>query len=328
MKKALYWEAKEEGKVKCLLCPHGCVIPPGGKGLCRVRENVNGALYATSYSRVASIALDPIEKKPLYHFHPGSAILSAGTVGCNMRCQFCQNYTLSQTDVPTEYLSPERLLDLITQVEDNIGIAFTYNEPLIWYEYIYDTARLIKAKDPNIAVVLVSNGYINPEPLAGLLPYVDAMNIDLKTFNDDTYRRLSGARLEPVLETIRRAAAKCHVEVTTLVIPEENDTPEEIGKLASWLAAINTNIPLHLSRYHPAYKFSRLPTPATTLLALQKEACRHLNYVYIGNLPRVDQGTYCPECGRKVIDRDYYEAKVLVTRPECPGCAASLPLIL
>ncbi|MGB4537758.1 MAG: AmmeMemoRadiSam system radical SAM enzyme [Bacilli bacterium] len=327
-RRALYWEAREEGKVRCRLCPHNCLIAPGKKGLCGARENEDGELVASSYGRVASIALDPIEKKPLYHFRPGTAILSVGTSGCNMRCLFCQNYGLSQKRVPAEYLSPEKLFELIQNVDDNIGIAFTYNEPLIWYEYIYDAARLIKEKDASQVIALISNGYISPEPLEELLPYIDAMNIDLKAFKDETYRRLCGASLEPVLETIRRAAGRIHVEVTTLVITDENDSPAEIGAIASFLASIEKNIPLHLSRYFPAYKLTRPATSAQTLVSLRDEARRYLPYVYLGNVPGVDQSTYCPECGRKVIERGYYRARVLTGKPECPACAAPLPLVL
>ncbi|MCK9536742.1 MAG: AmmeMemoRadiSam system radical SAM enzyme [Bacilli bacterium] len=326
---ALYWEPDDKtGKIRCCLCPHQCLIAPGKVGICRTRKNVNQTLISVNYGKIASIALDPIEKKPFYHYKPGTGILSVGTYGCNMRCLFCQNYSISQEEAPTTYFSPEDLIDFINKVENNIGIAFTYNEPMMWYEYVYDAARLIKEKNRSVSVTLITNGYINAEPLKALLPYIDAMNIDLKSFSNATYRRLCGARLEPVLSTIRAAALECHVEITTLIITDENDSLEEIKEVAKFISGIDRNIPLHLSRYYPTYKLNRPATPHQTLLALQDVAKKHLNYVYIGNISGGDANTYCPKCGKTIVERRYYQAKVLIDKPECPKCGELISLIM
>lgn len=282
--------------VQCLLCPHECLIPEGSTGRCRVRRNLQGILHAESYGVVSSLALDPIEKKPLYHFHPGSFILSAGSRGCNLSCRFCQNHEISQTGClhtaagsGDRIMTPAELVDAAVAVlpRGNIGIAFTYNEPFVGYEFVYDASIL--ARERGLKTVLVTNGFVNPEPLAEILPRIDAMNIDLKAFTDGFYRRICGGRLEPVLETIRSGAASCHVEVTTLVIPGLNSAPAEIDALASALAQISADIPLHLNRHHPAYRMAE-PSPISVaeLHALAGIARRHLSTVHCGNVPSVE----------------------------------------
>lgn len=238
-----------------------------------------------NYGEITSLALDPIEKKPLHFFRPGTFILSAGTFGCNFTCDFCQNFGISQHRAPSELLTKDQLVQVILNIDDNTGIAFTYNEPTIWYEYVYDCARLLKETDGHYAVVLVTNGYISEEPLKELLPYVDAMNIDLKSFSDDFYHRLCGGRLKPVLRTIETAVkASCHVEITTLLVSGQNDTLDEVESIARYLGAIDKDIPLHLSRYFPRYKFKSPPTDLGFMREAEKVARKHLNRVILGNV--------------------------------------------
>lgn len=307
-KEALHFERNIDNRVTCRLCPHECRIEEGGSGVCRVRSNIGGTLYAESYGKVSAIAMDPVEKKPLYHFHPGKYLLSIGTIGCSFRCSFCQNYHIAQSG-PQDYsgrdrledVSPSYLLSLCRQEEDCVGIAYTYNEPNTWYEYVLETARFIKEK--GYKNVLATNGYINEKPLLELLPYIDAMNIDVKGFTEDYYKRICGGSLEPVKRTVELAAGCCHVEVTTLVVPGKNDSSEEMEALCSWLASIKADLPLHLSRYFPRYKMQEAATPVETLRRLRETARRYLKYVYVGNLLGEDLNTYCPQCGALLISR-------------------------
>lgn len=283
MKHADYYEALDGEAVRCLLCPHNCEIKAGCAGICGVRRNEGGVLYAESNGRVTSLALDPIEKKPLYRFFPGSMILSLGGYGCNFRCGFCQNHEISMKRAEYREMTPEALAALSLELEENgnIGVAYTYNEPLIAYEFVRDSA--VKIRGQNQKNVLVTNGFICAEPLNALLPVIDAMNIDLKSFSPDFYKQIGGS-LEPVKKTIETAAKACHVEVTTLVIPGKNDSPEEIESLASWLSGVSPEIPLHLSRFFPRYKMTELAhTPLETMLALEKISKKHLKYVFLGN---------------------------------------------
>lgn len=328
MHPAKYWEALAGNRVRCLLCPQNCVIKEGGSGFCRARSNHGGKLYSENYGWATSVALDPIEKKPLYHFKPGKPILSLGSFGCNFRCLYCQNHSISQQKTAGRYFDPETILALIAQFEDNVGVAFTYNEPLIWFEFIFDAAKLIKEKKPEASVVLVTNGFINQAPLAELLPYIDALNIDLKSFNDDTYRSLCKGRLNPVLETIQTASKKCHVEVTTLVLTDTNDSPEEIGRIAEFLASVDKRIPLHLSRYYPNYLLKKPATSGDVLFKAHAAARKHLDYVYIGNHPEADTNTYCPNCGNLLIERKFYFTKNHLQEPACPRCGEKVPVIL
>lgn len=285
MKQAMFYEKSDSGRVCCRLCPHGCILPPEGIGICRARKNCGGHLYSLNYARITSIALDPVEKKPLYHFHPGRYILSVGTFGCNFKCEYCQNWSIAHKDAHTESLEPQELADMAKEytVKGNIGVAYTYNEPSIWYEYVLESAGLVRAN--GLANVLVTNGFICGEPLERLLPFIDAMNIDVKAFNESFYKTYCKGTLEAVTKTVERAAASCHVEITTLVIPGLNDSPDEIGRLAKWLSSINPDIVLHLSRYFPNYKMTGIPpTPVSTLEAARKSALEHLRYVYLGNI--------------------------------------------
>jgi len=287
-KEAMFYEKLDQKRVHCYLCPHNCHIQPEGRGIFGVRKNKDGILYSLNYGLVSSIGMDPIEKKPLHRFYPGSFILSVGSVGCNFKCSFCQNFSIAQVkpeEVHLQYVSGAELVSKAASLseEGNIGIAYTYNEPSIWYEYVCETAML--AKEKGLKNVLVTNGYISPEPLEKLLPYIDAMNIDLKAFNERFYKELAKGGLEEVKATIQKSAERCHVEVTTLIIPDWNDSAEEMEQEAKWLASLSPDIPLHLSRYFPKYEmYDKPPTPLETLKNLKQVADRYLKYVYLGNV--------------------------------------------
>jgi pyruvate formate lyase activating enzyme len=289
MREALYWqEGTTKNSVNCLLCPQMCVIAQDKKGFCRVRQNLEGRLYTLNYGKCSSYGMDPIEKKPLYHFYPGSYIFSVGTFGCNMGCGFCQNWRIAHGEPDTIDISPEKLVEIASgdfQSRRSIGIAYTYSEPFMWYEFIRDTAPL--ARQAGLKNVLVTNGFINPEPLSELLPFIDAMNIDVKGFNEKYYNHTCAGNLEPVLRTVEKANSNCHVEVTTLLVTGLNDSEEEISALADWLAGVNKDIPLHLSRYFPNYKMELPPTPLATMERAREIAQQKLKYVYLGNVPGI-----------------------------------------
>lgn len=285
LKKALYFEKLSGDEVRCVLCPHYCKIRPGNTGICSVRKNIDGTLYSLNYGKISSASLDPIEKKPLNRFFPGSYVFSVGTYGCNFKCPFCQNWSISQEVPETAATSPEMVAKtaLALEKKGNIGVAYTYNEPFIWYEFVYDTC--LAACGKGLKNVLVTNGYVNPEPLEAIMPHISAMNIDVKAFTEGFYKKICKAELEPVKKTVEYAASRCHVEITTLVIPGLNDSVEEISKLSKWLGSISTEIPLHLSRFFPAYKMTdKEPTPTEVLVKLQKAAGEHLEYVFLGNV--------------------------------------------
>ena len=282
-----------DGKKACPVCPHRCILSEGRTGLCRARGMRNGEIVPLHYGVVSSIALDPIEKKPLARFYPGSFILSVGSFGCNLRCPFCQNHEISMSDGAEftrgreSFLPPERLAEAADRLRGrgNIGVAFTYNEPLIGWEYVRDTAVLLREKD--LKVVLVTNGCVNGEIADALLPLTDALNIDLKSFRAETYEKLLGGDLETVRRFIARAAERCHVELTTLIVPGMNDSEEEIRELSEWVASLpgGEEIPLHLTRFFPRYHMTdRRPTERETVLRLVSVAQERLRWVYPGNM--------------------------------------------
>ena len=322
MKEAAHYEKLDEGRVRCLLCPHNCVISDGRTGLCGVRRNRAGVLYSEIYAQVTSVAMDPIEKKPLYHFHPGANILSLGTRGCNFACEFCQNWTISQADAPTSLLTSRAAVEAARR-EGSIGIAYTYNEPLIWFEYVLETAKL--AREVGLANVLVTNGYVSPGPLEELLPYCDAMNMDIKAIRPDFYKRLCRGTLEPVLANARAASRRTHLEVTNLVIPGQNDTDGEFEELGRWIAGeLGPHIPTHLSAYFPRHRLTAPPTPAETLERAHAILSKHLRYVYLGNCySERGASTACHQCGAVLVRRRGYHVEVVGLRGTvCGSCGA------
>ena len=309
MHEAKYYIKKNENLVQCNLCPRNCVIKNNEAGNCRVRKNIDGKLYSLVYGRAVSVAVDPIEKKPLFHFLPSSKILSWGTVGCNLHCKQCQNWTTSQAkpgECPDEKLMPQDLVKAAT--ENNCkSIAATYNEPTVFYEYMLDTFKL--AKKNKIKAAAVTNGFINEKPLRVLLPYLDAVNVDLKSFNDNFYKEITSASLEPVLKTLKIISkSKTWLEITNLIIPTLNDDLKEIKKMAEWIKEnLGTHVPLHFSAFYPCYKLDDLqPTPESILIKAMDTAKKAgLKYVYIGNVQTKDgETTFCPKCKKSLIKRE------------------------
>jgi len=273
-------------KTECLVCHHRCALEEGQTGFCRARKNEDGKIICSNYSMITSIALDPIEKKPLRKYHPGSKILSVGSWGCNMMCEFCQNYKISMTDgehVRSAFIPYEELVQIAgdSKSEGNIGLAFTYNEPLIGYEYLLDCAH--EAHKEDLKIIAVTNGCFTKETAEKVLPHVDALNIDLKSFNPDFYRRMKGD-LETVKEFIRFANTTSHIELTTLIVNGLNDTKEEMEKLSSWVASVDKTIPLHVSRFFPMWKMADAEaTPVEKVYELARTARKYLETVYTGN---------------------------------------------
>ncbi len=324
MKQALYYSPLNEGnKVRCSLCPHKCVIEEGKTGACGTRKNDGGKLYALTYGRYTSVNIDPIEKKPLYHFYPGSQVLSLGTAGCNLSCRFCQNHEISQRapgDLPARELGSDDIAEL-AGARGSIGVAYTYNEPLINYEHLNETA--IKIKDKGLVNILVTNGFLNEEPLVNLLPFIDAANVDVKSFKDEFYRKYCGGRLGDVLRTVEiMFKKKVHVEVTNLIIPGLNDTKEDISELINWVSSLSELIPVHFSRYYPCYKMTVKATPFSTLEMARDIAVKKLRHVYLGNvMEEPESNTYCPNCREILIRRRGYITEVIkVKEGRCAGC--------
>ncbi len=331
MKEASYYKPLGNGVVRCSLCPHYCLIGDGERGICYVRHNLSGYLYTELFEKVSSLGIDPIEKKPLYHFYPGSRILSIGSLGCNMKCSFCQNYRISQVGIETfsqlnTYTATE-IVDIARKSTGNLGIAFTYNEPGMFYEYMLNIAEL--AKKEELKTVMVTNGYINHKPLEELLPVMDAFNVDLKAFTESFYSEITQSRLEPVKKSISRiATAGKHLEITNLVIPGLNDNYSDFESMVQWIADNTGNrTPFHISRYFPGYKLRVEATPIKTLLDLYEIALRHLKFVYLGNvMDSIRESTYCDHCGQKVITREGYSIEIngLDAKGNCNYCGQSI----
>jgi pyruvate formate lyase activating enzyme len=333
---AQFWEACGEGKVRCRLCRFQCLIANGRRGRCGVRENHDGALFTLVYGQSIAENVDPIEKKPLYHFHPGSRSLSIATVGCNFRCLHCQNYQISQwphenATIPGTALSPQQI---VRHAKDNgaASIAYTYTEPTIFFEYAYDTA--VEAKKAGIKNVFVTNGYTTTTALEAIAPYLDAANVDLKGFSKDAYKEITGASLDGVLECLRDyRRLGIWLEVTTLVIPGHNDSKYELGQIAAFIAEeLGREVPWHISAFYPTYKMlDRPPTPLSALnLARDLGRMSGLDYVYLGNVS--DPGssnTLCPGCGRTVIRRQSMQCleKELIEN-RCKFCHYAIPGIV
>jgi pyruvate formate lyase activating enzyme len=323
---AMLYEKLAQGNVHCFLCAHQCRIAPSHYGVCGMRQNMNGELYTYAYGKVVARSVDPVEKKPLFHVLPGSRAFSVATVGCNFACDFCQNWQISQAreaerlGVSGEAMTPEEIVDH-ARLAGCQSIAYTYTEPTIFFEYAYAAARL--AREAGLYNLFVTNGFMTKEALETIHPWLDAANVDLKSFDDATYRRLCHGRLAPVLDTIRRMhELNIWVEVTTLVIPGQNDSPAELKKIAAFIAGVGPEIPWHVSRFHPAYRYQAGgATPAATLrMACDIGRQAGLRYVYPGNLDE-EENTYCHVCNELLLRRYLYE--VLENRlhgNRCPRC--------
>jgi len=324
MQEALFYE-KVKDNLRCSLCPHRCIIKEGGLGICCVRKNVEGILYTLVYDNVLSYQIDPIEKKPLFHFYPGTKIFSFCTAGCNFRCEFCQNWQISQMskhgEVLGESLSAKQKVDAALRNKTK-SIAMTYNDPTIFFEYALDVCK--EAKKKGIKTVFVSNGYIAKEAIETIAPYLDAINIDLKSFNNEFYKKICGARLEPVLDAIRcYHEKKVWVEITTLIIPGENDSDDELAQIAEFIASIDKDIPWHISRFHPDYKMtSRFPTSVERMeKAYDIGKMSGLNYIYTGNIIGGHQDTVCPKCKKILVKRSNYNiSDINIKNGKCSFC--------
>ena len=333
-KEAILWEPLAEGQVHCYLCAQECHIRPGRTGVCGVRENRDGTLYTLVYGEVVAMNVDPIEKKPLFHFLPGTQAFSIATVGCNLRCRFCQNADISQVSkgqsetIHGRPLEPEEAVALAKQY-GCASIAYTYTEPTIFMEYLLAVASLAVAA--GLGNVFVSNGFMTPQARQVILPYLHAANIDLKGFSERFYRRLCGARLEPVLDTIREFhRAGVETEVTTLVVTGENDSDEELRGVAGFLASVSPDIPWHVSRFFPTYEMTELPPTPLERLRRAVEIGREagLRYIYVGNVPGEEgENTLCPQCGEMAIRRNGYFTSVAEQADRCRRCEAKLPIV-
>jgi pyruvate formate lyase activating enzyme len=331
-REAMLYEKREGGDVHCFLCSHHCRIKEGDLGFCRVRKNAGGVLKTLAYGKAVAAHIDPIEKKPLYHFLPGSLIYSVAAMGCNFHCGFCQNWQISQIgkegmpELPGRQLLPEQIV-LEAQQTGSKSIAYTYTEPTIFFEYAYDTCRL--AKDAGLANVFITNGFMTREALETISDWLDACNIDLKSFSNEFYKSVCQGRLKPVLASIRSMKALgIWVEVTTLVVPDQNDSEDELRSIADFVAGVSPDIPWHISRFHPGYEYGdSYPTPPETLrkaYKIGKDA--GLRFIYIGNLPGEEKDTLCPSCNAVVIRRGaHFTSENRLKGSQCPECGAEFP---
>ena len=332
IKEAMLYHPLEDQKVSCVLCYHNCQIAPGKLGICRVRENREGKLFTRVYGDLIAAHVDPIEKKPLYHFLPGTTSFSIATVGCNFRCPFCQNWQISQATKDKDHVgygqaySPNEVVSSAKKHRCR-SIAYTYTEPTIYFEFAYDTARL--AKEEGLANVFVTNGYMRPEALETIKPYLDACNVDLKAFQEDFYKDMCGAHLQPVLESIRlMKKLDIWVEITTLVIPGRNDSEEELTQIARFIKDVDPRIPWHISRYHPDYNYTDSEaTPVETLRLARSIGMKEgLRFIYIGNVLGESEGTACPKCQKLLILRQgFYMSENKVQKGKCPYCGTAIP---
>ncbi|MDI6809344.1 MAG: AmmeMemoRadiSam system radical SAM enzyme [Candidatus Eisenbacteria bacterium] len=325
---AEFYNKLDSEVTRCVLCPHHCTLKPGKTGLCLGKTNIDGTLYAVNYGQVASVAVDPIEKKPLYHFYPGSQILSVGPNGCNLRCIFCQNWEISQTQVPTSEVSPEELVSLALR-RNSIGISYTYSEPLIWYEFLMKTAAL--GKERGLVNVLVTNGMLDPDPWRKVVGVIDAMNIDVKSMEPRFYRKVCKGYLEPVLRNAEEAKKSgVHIEITNLLVPTLNDSDEKIERLVEWVSErLGRDTPLHFSRCFPQYKLDGPPTPIAALERAWEIGKRKLDYVYLGNVMMDDgRDTLCPGCGETLVERIGYSTRVCgVADGGCKKCGRKADIV-
>jgi pyruvate formate lyase activating enzyme len=341
MKQATLYKELEDSQVQCQACNHYCLIKDGQTGLCRVRKNKDGKLYLMVYGQISAAHIDPVEKKPLFHFLPGSEILSVGTIGCNFQCAFCQNWQLSQVSgrQGVTKVSPSELkLQEVVQIcldRQIPSIAFTYNEPTIFFEYTFDVAKL--AKEKGIKLVYVSNGYASKEAIDKISPYLDAINVDLKSFRDNFYKKICNARLKPVLDNIKRFYENnVWVEVTTLIVPKENDSEEELTQIAEFISSVSPDIPWHISGFTPQYKMDKKPPTASKKIEQAYEIGKKagLKFVYAGNISDEKlQSSFCPECEELLIRRNWNASQIKgleIPDPKesqgtCQNCSAKIP---
>jgi pyruvate formate lyase activating enzyme len=330
---ARFWKS-EGDKVGCYLCPHHCKIADDRIGICGVRQNIGGTLYSLIYGRASAVHVDPIEKKPLFHFKPGTPIFSLGSVGCNLKCLHCQNFSISQSAVKgadLSHITPEQAIEL-TRANDCPSIAFTYNEPTIWHEFTFDTC--VAARKADVSTVYVSNGFIELDPLREIAPYLDAMNIDVKGFEETFYKGVCKARLAPVLAATKLAhELGIHVELTYLIIPGKNDREEEIRAFCRWVAKeLNVKVPTHFSRFHPDFMMADVPATPPRTMEMARRVAREegLAFAYIGNMATEDgENTRCPKCATLVIRRSGYSVEKLgLKTSDCPKCGEHLNLVL
>jgi len=329
-KEASHYTKLDNKLIRCGLCPRRCTIPSGSRGMCGVRKNDGGLLKTLVYSRVCALHKDPIEKKPLYHYKPGSTALSVATAGCNIECKFCQNWQISQArpeDIMCRKITPSELVRQAKNANCS-AIAYTYTEPTIFYEYMYDTAVL--GNEQGIKSVIISNGYINEIPQLKLLEQLDAVKIDLKAFTDSFYKNYCSATLKPVMESLKRVKSqKKWLEIVVLIIPTLNDSPKEITEMANFISGeLGNDVPVHFSRFHPQYKIKNLPSTPISTLECCYDICRNkgLNYVYIGNAPgHPSEHTYCPSCGKIIIKRyGYYILSNKISDGKCSYCSKEI----
>ena len=328
---ARYYDQLTDHKVRCRLCPRHCLVPAGGRGFCRARENRDGKYYTLVYSNPCSLHIDPIEKKPLFHFHPATTALSVAMAGCNFTCKNCQNWDISQSRPDDTYnleVAPDEMAGLAVE-NGNQTIAYTYTEPSIFFEYTLDTSKAAHRR--GIMNIIKSNGYLNPDPLNELIPVLDAANIDLKGYSEDFYRDLTGGTMAPVLATIKRLnEAGVWLEITNLVIPGKNDSPDMIDGLCRWIVdTLGTDVPLHFSRFYPQYQLLNVPpTPAATLLrAAEAARAAGITYVYIGNVPELNrENTICPKCGKTLVERSGFDVlQYHISQGACAYCQTAIP---
>ena len=332
---AMFYESMGDNKIKCNLRPRHCIIPEGKRGFCRGRENIRGILYAMNYGKICSAAIDPIEKKPLFHFYPGSSVFSIATGGCNFRCKHCQNWQISQfppDELPYNEIYPKDIVETTLKYKCD-GIAYTYTEPTIFYEIMHDTTNI--AREKGLYNVMVTNGYIEEEPLKHLK--IDAMNIDIKG-NEKFYKEICSAKLEPVLRTcIVAKKLGIHVEITNLIIPSYNDNMEDIRYIIEFVKdKLGKETPLHFTRFYPDYKLTDVPpTSVETLVEARELALEEgLKYVYVGNIPaHGGENTYCPNCGALLIDRTGFSIitnnlDISLGTPKCPECGEIIDIII
>ena len=318
------YQHKEGSRIRCDTCPKRCKLKEGDIGECGGRQVIDGRFIAVNYAQVSSLHLDPVEKKPLYHFYPGSDILSVGPNGCNLNCPWCQNWQISQETIPTRTILPGELADMVDAL-DSVGVAYTYAEPLIWFEYIRDAGRILHERE--LMNIFVTNGYINPDPLKEILTFADAFNIDLKASDNQCYRNLCGGDINDVHRTIRMVYdSGRHLELTHLIVTGIGDDLHKVESVVNWIADLDSDIPLHLSRYYPSNKYNEPPTDVGFMSDAYQLAKSRLNWVYLGNVRSdLGQNSYCPDCGATLVRRSGYHVEIVdLDGNKCGKCGKSL----